>query len=169
MYSELPGEDTQLEHLLLVDQTLRGLGFEHYEVSNFARPGRRAQHNLVYWKGSSYLGVGPSAHSFIAEENIRWKNVSSIEAYAKKIQLEEKPIEWSETLTQDQQRLERWLLAIRLNDGFPSTWLTSDLQKLRHKQLLEQGLLEHHPEQMGMLRLTPRGFALSDQILATLT
>jgi oxygen-independent coproporphyrinogen-3 oxidase len=66
MYRDLPNEDEQLRHLLLIDEFMREKGFRHYEISNFARNGLRARHNLVYWQGGSYLGFGPSAHSYAA-------------------------------------------------------------------------------------------------------
>jgi len=78
MYPQLPNEDTQLSHLLLIDKWMKSHGFEHYEISNFARPGKRARHNLNYWQGKSYLGLGPSAHSFDAQKSVRWKNISSL-------------------------------------------------------------------------------------------
>ena len=64
---------------LLVHETLSRAGFEHYEISNFARPGFRARHNAAYWNGSKYLGVGPAAHSFDGRER-HW-NVASVAEY----------------------------------------------------------------------------------------
>lgn len=63
----------------LVHDTLTGAGFEHYEVSNFARPGFRARHNAAYWHGAKYLGIGPAAHSYDGRER-RW-NVASVSQY----------------------------------------------------------------------------------------
>ncbi|HIY69159.1 MAG TPA: radical SAM family heme chaperone HemW [Candidatus Alistipes intestinigallinarum] len=63
----------------LVHETLTKAGFEHYEVSNFARPGFRARHNAAYWHGVKYLGIGPAAHSFDGRER-HW-NVPSVERY----------------------------------------------------------------------------------------
>ena len=65
--------DKQARQFLLLMQWLREKGYEHYEVSNFAKPGFRSKHNSSYWKGSSYLGLGPSAHSYNGIER-RWKN-----------------------------------------------------------------------------------------------
>jgi oxygen-independent coproporphyrinogen-3 oxidase len=66
---------------VLIDH-LTAAGYEHYEISNFARPGRRSQHNSGYWTGHAYLGVGPGAHSFDGNATRRW-NVSSNTRYAK--------------------------------------------------------------------------------------
>ena len=169
MYKDLPDEDTQLAHLLYIDEWLRSAGFEHYEISNFAKYGRQAQHNLRYWKGHSYLGLGPSAHSFDASNQLRWKNVSSLHKYAAHL-IEEgiTAVEWSEKLTGEQRQLEKWMLALRLSEGFPEDWLSDNSRKKKAEILQKQGLIENHPKIPGHRRLTTRGFALSDQVIATL-
>jgi oxygen-independent coproporphyrinogen-3 oxidase len=169
MYPQLPDEETQLSHLLFIDKKMREKGFDHYEISNFAKPGKQARHNLHYWKGQSYLGLGPSAHSFDASLGKRWKNVSSLHRYSDLLNQGKSVMEWSEALTEEQSHLEKWMLALRLSDGFPASWLTTDLQKARAASFEAEGLLENHPERSQFRRLTPRGFALSDQIIAALT
>lgn len=72
-------ESVSEEEYTLVHETLTGAGFEHYEVSNYARPGFRARHNASYWHGEKYLGIGPAAHSFDGRER-HW-NVDSVEGY----------------------------------------------------------------------------------------
>jgi oxygen-independent coproporphyrinogen III oxidase len=161
----LPNEDTQLEHLLFIDRWLTSHGFEHYEISNFAKPGKKARHNLNYWSGKSYLGLGPSAHSFDESTRRRWKNVSSLHRYVKLLQEGKSVEESSETLTPDQRELEKWMLALRLNEGFPEDWLSTPLRQARKQSFLENGLLEAHPQLSAQWRLTPKGFALSDQII----
>jgi len=166
MYRALPNEDEQLEHLLAIDRTMRAKGFEHYEISNFAKPGRRARHNLAYWTGKSYLALGPSAHSFDATTGERWKNFSSLHKYASLLKKGESTIEWTEKLTDEQREMEKWLLALRLEEGFPREWLDSDRRRKKAEVFAEKGLLEAHPMRAGALRLTARGFALSDRIIA---
>ena len=73
------GEQVSEEEFLLVHETLTKAGYEHYEVSNFALPGRRARHNAAYWHGEKYLGIGPAAHSYDGRER-HW-NVSSLDRY----------------------------------------------------------------------------------------
>lgn len=169
MYKDLPNEEEQLRHLLLIDSFMREKGFRHYEISNFARNNLRAKHNLVYWQGGSYLSFGPSAHSYSAEKRARFKNVSSLHKYGSLL-LEEKklPVEWEESLSADQLELEKWMLALRLDEGFPQDWLTRDAQKKKAEMLMNEGLLEKHPSHASILRATPRGFALSDAIIKTL-
>lgn len=168
MASQLPKEDTQLEHLLFIHDQLTGFGFEHYEISNFCKPGFKAQHNLNYWTGKSYLGLGPSAHSYQSHLKIRSKNVSSLNRYVNQLKNGETPTEWTETLTPEQLRLESWMLALRLSDGFPKTWMTSQKQTFMAQKLVTEGLLETHPENTNHYRLTSRGFPLSDQIISSL-
>jgi oxygen-independent coproporphyrinogen-3 oxidase len=170
MYRELPGEEEQLAHLLLIDSEMRSRGFEHYEISNFARPGKRARHNLVYWTGGSYLAFGPSAHSYSSGDRARFKNVSSLHKYASLLLEENRlPVEWTETLSEEQKELEKWLLAIRLADGFPREWLAKEAQKQKAAGCIREGLLEVHPDAPERLRATPRGFALSDALVRELS
>ncbi len=168
MHPRLPDEDTQLSHLLLIHNWMTSRGFKHYEISNYALPGKRARHNLNYWTGRSYLGLGPSAHSYDADLNQRWKNVSSLHKYGALLASGDSPIEWTETLTPEQRGLEKWMLALRLDEGFPESWLDTASRRAKAAQLLAQALLEKHPERPDQLRLTPRGFALSDQVISSL-
>ncbi len=170
MYKDLPKDDEQLRHLLFIDEFMRGKGFEHYEISNFAKPGKRARHNLVYWTGGSYLAFGPSAHSFSKEESIRFKNFSSLHRYARELsELHQLPVEWTENLSEKDKALEKWMLAVRLEEGFPKVWLETDRQQLKAKILRENGFLEEHPANHLNLRATPRGFAMSDAIIKELS
>jgi len=164
MYRDLPDEDEQLRQLLWVDEWLVAKGFEHYEISNFARGGssRRARHNLVYWTGGPYLGLGPSAHSFGGGK--RWKNVSSLRKYAELLGNGSAPTEQVEEVSPEQKRLERWLLSVRLADGFPSDWVDTASLRPKADRLLAEGLLAPATP-AGRLRLTPKGFALSDSIV----
>jgi oxygen-independent coproporphyrinogen-3 oxidase len=169
MYRELPHEDEQLAHLLFIDEWMRNAGFIHYEISNFCKPNHPARHNLVYWKNGSYLAFGPSAHGHDAAQKTRTKNVSSLHKYADLLLNEKKlPIEWCENLSEKDLELEKWLLAIRLDEGFPKEWIKSEAQHQKLKHLLSENLLEPHPKDPSRIRATPRGFALSDGILKTL-
>ena len=173
MFTQLPHEDVQLEHLLFIDQWMNARGFSHYEISNFAKDGKKSRHNLNYWQGQSYLGLGPSAHSYDALEKRRWKNVSSLHKYAQLLTQGDSPEEWSETLTPTQLDLEKWMLQLRLKDGFPKEWLKSPGQMAKAKEFKTMGLLEDCPttieqdcaQEIERIRLTAKGFALADQII----
>lgn len=170
MFKDLPNEEEQLKHLLFIDEFMRGKGFEHYEISNFAKPGKRAQHNLVYWTGGSYLSFGPSAHSFSNEQSIRFKNFSSLHRWAEELtQKATLPVEWTESLNEEQKELEKWMLAIRLAEGFPKDWLQGEGQRVKSERLIKEGFLEPHPTLNRRLRATPRGFAMSDAIVKELS
>lgn len=167
MHSELPDEETQLDHLLFVDQWMTTRGFRHYEISNFALPGKEARHNLQYWRGKSYLGLGPSAHSYDATSFRRWKNISSLHGYCSRLGSGVSILESIEILTPEQRQLEKWMLALRLAEGFSSSWLDTQALREKARALKNAGLLEAHPSRPDDLRLTARGFALSDQVIAT--
>ena len=158
----LPNDETQLEHLLFIDQFMTEQGFEHYEISNFCRKGLKAQHNLAYWTHVPYLGIGPSAHSFDGQH--RWKNISSIHRYSDALKQGKAPLDFKETLTDDQKEIEKWMLSFRLNDGFELDSL-SPLQEKKAQIYQQQNLMEPHPTIPHRLRLTPRGFTLTDQLL----
>jgi oxygen-independent coproporphyrinogen III oxidase len=169
MAKDLPNEETQVEHLVFVHDWLTQNGFEHYEISNFCRKGKRARHNLHYWQGKSYLSFGPSAHSFSKDAKLRWKNFSSLHRYSEALlEKGELPTEWTETLTPEQEDLEKWMLALRLTEGFPRNWLKQSYQKAKAEKFLEERFLEIHPEKSDYLRPTPLGFFVSDQLVKDL-
>lgn len=99
---------------LLMD-TMRSMGYEHYEISNFAQPGKYAVHNTAYWQGSPYLGIGPSAHSFDGIAQRRW-NVANNARYLKSIQDKIIPFE-QEQLTQIQRLNEYIMTSLRTQWG----------------------------------------------------
>ncbi len=116
------------------------------------------------------LSFGPSAHSFSAESSVRFKNISSLHKYGEAlIDKNSLPVEWTETLTNDQKDLEKWMLAIRLEKGFPNEWLKTDKQKAKSARLLSEGFLEPHPTNLANFRATARGFAMSDAMVKELS
>ncbi len=171
MYRDLPEEEEQLRHLEFIHEKMTGLGFEHYEISNFAKPGHRARHNLVYWSGGSYLGLGPSAHSFARNERTRFRNPNSLHRWSTPLLSTPPglPVEEREELTPEQLDLEKWMLAIRLEEGFPGEWIDSDSRRNKVEMLVREGLLEPHPGRRDRIRATPRGFALSDALVRELS
>lgn len=118
----LPDEETQRQFFLLTADFLTGRGYLHYEVANFARQGPQVKnlcyccrHNLKYWTGTPYLGLGPGAHSFLAGR--RWWNFSSVEKYGAALTAGESPVAEAETLTPAQIRLESLALGFRTREG----------------------------------------------------
>ncbi|MEQ1694003.1 MAG: radical SAM family heme chaperone HemW [Gemmatimonas sp.] len=108
-------EDRYAVEFLEAHERLASAGFEHYEVSNFARPGRRAIHNSAYWSGAPYRGVGPSAHGFDGLER-RW-NISAYAAWEKATGAGTDPVEGRELLTEANREAERVYLGLRTRDG----------------------------------------------------
>lgn len=171
-HSQLPDDQTQLEHLLAAHSVLTTLGFEHYEISNYGRPQHQALHNLNYWNGGSYLGVGPSAHGYFSDQNLRTKCWSNLEKYASDVAKNSPPWEWTEKTTHDQRYLETLMLGLRQSKGVDLSKLTTVygvdlaaekadiLSQLQKKDLL---LIDSN-----RLRLTTKGLFLCDTILEQL-
>ncbi|MBI3556505.1 MAG: radical SAM family heme chaperone HemW [Deltaproteobacteria bacterium] len=171
-FDQLPCEDEQLAHLRSVSAVLKNFGFDQYEISNFARKGARALHNENYWLGGGYLGIGPSAHSYCPIRRIRTKNWASLGKYCDLIEQGTAPVEWTETLTLEQERLEYLMLRLRRSAGV-------NFQEYRarfHRDLYaEQKTWIDLWQTKGLctvgdsLKLTADGFFLSDQILNNLS
>ncbi len=149
-------------------------GYEHYEVSNYARPGFRSQHNYNYWTHESYLGFGPSAHSFWVGDNAvarRWWNIAHLSHYCDRLRQRELPLVTEETLTKQQLMTERVFLGLR-SDGI-------DLARYRRefgidfaggrsgelRDLVGANLATLNGDS---LRLTSKGYLLCDEISARL-
>ncbi|MBK9381648.1 MAG: radical SAM family heme chaperone HemW [Chitinophagaceae bacterium] len=157
--------DKQSEQFLLLMQWLEEAGYEHYEISNFAKPGWRSRHNSSYWSGKKYLGIGPSAHSF--NKTTRQWNIANNNIYIESINKGEIPFE-KEVLTREQQLNEYIMIALRTSEGIDLGSLTNDevaniLKKSKRyidTLLLKQG--NNH------LVLTREGKLLADGIAADL-
>ena len=154
--------------------TLRSIGFEHYEVSSFARPKHRSEHNMRYWHHTNYLGVGPSAHSFWWQDGqaLRWENIRNLRAYTEMVTKEHSPAGNREILSDHDLTRERIMLALRTSEGL-------DLEHLRkrygfdligHKQKeLEKMVLQGLIFQRGTcIRLTTKGMHVCDGLTTEL-
>jgi oxygen-independent coproporphyrinogen-3 oxidase len=142
-------------------EMLSAAGYGQYEISNYARPGRECRHNLAYWEGADYLGLGPSAWSTIGER--RWQNVPDTAAYVQAVQAGVRPLRNEEILPATTREAEKIAFGLRMNAGIDPTRLAE-----RHELitgLREEGLLEDHGPRV---RLTPRGRLLADEIAAEL-
>ncbi len=111
-------DDLQAAQYELADAAFAAAGYEWYEVSNWARdPAYRSRHNLAYWLGHDWWGVGPGAHSHVG--GVRWWNVKHPSAYADRIAAGVSPAAAREVLDDEQRRTERVLLRTRIRDGLP--------------------------------------------------
>lgn len=140
----------------------RRAGFEHYEISSFAQPGREAEHNSAYWSGRPYLGLGPSAHSFDGQR--RWANASSLTAWAEALAIGADPYAFVEVLDPSQRALETLYLGLRTADGVrvDHPLLDSTSVKRVVGELVAEGLCRLSADRLAC---TERGFLVYDAIL----
>ncbi|MBW7957667.1 MAG: radical SAM family heme chaperone HemW [Deltaproteobacteria bacterium] len=115
----LPGEDAESEMFSAAVKTLKSAGYRHYEVSNFALPGRESVHNSLYWKGAPYIGVGAGAHSYLPWPGWgrRWWNETRHEEYMGKVEADLDPSAGGEELGRDEAMIEAVMLGLRMVDG----------------------------------------------------
>jgi oxygen-independent coproporphyrinogen-3 oxidase len=150
----------------LARSMLAAAGFRHYETSNYACPGHRSTHNLGYWRGEDYLGLGPSAVSTI--RRLRTRNVSDTPRYIEMIRTLGHATADSETLDDEALRLERVALLLRTDEGLPLGFLDPAARR-RAEVLVSESLAEISESPDGpALRLVNRGETLADAIVAEL-
>jgi oxygen-independent coproporphyrinogen-3 oxidase len=146
-------------------------GYEHYEVSNYARPGFRSRHNDNYWHHGRYLGFGPSAHSFWKDDAMpdgrRWWNVANLSTYCARLGEGMLPCSSDESLTPGQLLTERIFLGLR-SDGLDLRTLSSGYNgsvQDHHREIIRQ-LVEDRLATVSQdrLQLTSRGYLLCDEI-----
>jgi oxygen-independent coproporphyrinogen-3 oxidase len=136
---------------------LQAAGYEHYEISNYARPSYMSLHNRAYWAGEDYLGLGPSAFSTVGQQ--RSQNVADYRGYAERVLSNQSPVGSTEDLTNEMRRAERIALSLRTRDGVSAALLESFPKETREFTAL--GLLRRSN---GNFILTPRGKLLADSV-----
>ena len=161
-----PDEDLQAEQYELADAMLTAAGYDWYEVSNWSRDvSHRSRHNLAYWTGQDWWGVGPGAHSHVG--GVRWWNVKHPAAYAERLAAGVSPAAGRETLDELTRRTENVLLGIRISDGLPLDALEPDARRVV-AELIAQGLVDGRAALSGRLVLTLRGRLLADAVVRRL-
>ena len=108
---KLPDEETTIKMFYLINETLESKSFYRYELSNWAKKGCECKHNIFYWTDEYYLGVGVSASSYI--ENIRFTNTKNLGIYFEKLSKNKFPIDYKETLSDEDKRFEKIMLGLR--------------------------------------------------------
>ncbi|MGH2682934.1 MAG: radical SAM family heme chaperone HemW [Actinomycetota bacterium] len=154
-----PDPDLQADLYEASCDRLTAAGFEHYEVSNWARPGHESRHNLGYWEGRPYLGLGAGAHSY--REGRRWWNVRLPQRYLDEVAAGRLPVEGEEHPDPEQAGLERVLLSIRLARGIPESWVPAAVAQA----YVAGGLARR---QGGRFALTDRGMLLANDLVLAL-
>lgn len=155
-------EDIDASFFELGHQLLCSAGFDHYETSNYAKPGCHSTHNRGYWQGEDYLGLGPSAVSTFGA--IRSKNTADTARYVHQIESIGHALAESEPLDPEDMRIERIALGLRTSEGITMELLEEDAKK-RAMSLSNEGMARI---ENGRLILTRHGRALVDPIAAEL-
>jgi oxygen-independent coproporphyrinogen-3 oxidase len=149
--------EADADFFALADELLGGAGFEHYEVSNYARPGFQSIHNQAYWGGKDYLGIGPSAVSTLGFR--RWTNVADYRLYADRI-LQGEPVSTRhEILTPQMKRAEAIALSLRTDRGVPAAWIEEQADEI--KEFVRLGLMKPADQRYV---LTRAGRFLADSV-----
>ncbi|WP_258723705.1 radical SAM family heme chaperone HemW [Cellulomonas sp. NS3] len=167
----LPTEDDLAAKYELADELLTAAGLGWYEVSNWSRTDAdRCRHNLAYWRGDDWWGVGPGAHSHVG--GVRWWNVKHPRAYADRLARGLSPAAGRETVAADAAQLERVMLGVRLAEGLGLGALSGGARG-RVAGLVADGLVDG-PAALGAdgerrVLLTRRGRLLADAVVRTLT
>ena len=155
-----PDPDLQAEMFEHTCERLAKAGYRHYEVSNWALPGRESVHNLGYWEGRAYLGLGAGAHSFRGRR--RWWNLRPPARYIGLAAKGSSPVGGEEHLTEEEARLEHVLLGIRSADGLPS----GDVPAEAARMLVDRGLATIERDRLA---LTERGMLLANEAVLALS
>ena len=159
----LPTQDEECDMYDACRDLLKKSGYEHYEISNYAKPGKRSRHNMLYWNLTDYIGVGAAAHSYFEGE--RYSNTDSVSEY-----ISSRKAGDNTRITSDvDAEFEYVMLKLRLSDGFSlseyeerfGSSFTDGKEDIIRK-FIEQGLMTLSD---GRLALTERGFYLSNSIL----
>ncbi|MDP9026469.1 MAG: radical SAM family heme chaperone HemW [Actinomycetota bacterium] len=161
-----PDDDLQADMYELADALLTGAGYDWYELSNWATDAaRRSRHNLAYWTGQDWWGVGPGAHSHVG--GVRWWNVKHPAAYAERMAAGVSPAAGRETLDDATRRTETVLLTSRISDGLSISEL--DLVGRRSiAGLIADGLIDGRGAIGGRIVLTLSGRLLADAVVRRL-
>jgi putative oxygen-independent coproporphyrinogen III oxidase len=154
-----PDPDLQAEMFGLACELLGEAGYEHYEVSNWARPGFACRHNLGYWQRRPYLGLGAGAHSYRDER--RWWNVRPPEEYLRTVEAGRLPIGSGEELDGESAHLEEVFLKLRILEGVAA----STVDSTKAEPFLEAGLLARRN---GSLVPTERGMLVLNELVLAL-
>jgi oxygen-independent coproporphyrinogen-3 oxidase len=175
LYSEgklpLPDEEVLAEMITFTGDFLEGAGYRQYEISNFAKPGYECKHNLLYWRGEYYLGLGAGAHSHISADEksswgMRWANLKNPSLYMKAVREEKKPLAFVEFLERKEALEDKVLMGLRLREGINLTNIKerfrADLHSDKLKFFFDEGFIELSD---NSLKLSKKGVLLSDELI----
>jgi putative oxygen-independent coproporphyrinogen III oxidase len=162
-----PDDDVLADRYAAADEILGAAGYGWYEISNWAvSPTSRCAHNMLYWTGGDWWGIGPGAHSHVG--GTRWWNVRHPAAYAARIAAGISPGQAREVLSEAERELERVMLLTRLADGCPTAVL-GPVGQANAAQVVADGLADAAALARGRIVLTRRGRLLADAVAQKLT
>lgn len=157
-----PDDDLMADMYDLADEDFTGAGMEWYELSNWAVPGQECRHNVAYWRGEDWWGVGPGAHSHIA--GTRWWNVKHPSAYVERVRSGQSPAVGREVLDEETRQVETIMLGVRMAEGLALGGLMP-AQREEAGRLVAEGLGSLDG---GRFRLTRPGRLLADAVVRRL-
>ena len=160
-----PDDDVQADRYELIDDALQGAGYAWYEISNWARDGLTCRHNLAYWRGGNWWGVGPGAHSHIG--GVRWWNHRHPATWTAKLAGAESPAQAREAVTPADRTVERIMLQTRIREGL-SVWELEQPALDQLSILVSNGLIEDPRAHADRVVLTRRGRLLADVVVHAL-
>ena len=163
---DLPDDDAQADMYLWTVERLGALGYEQYEISNFARPGRASRHNMKYWTLCEYAGFGPGAHSDLGD--VRYAYLPSLDTYCAGVEAGVSVLESSEHIPPRERDIEYVMLGLRLSQGISRQEFENRyrLPFAPIQSVLERFRATGHAALAGeRWRLTPEGFLVSNQII----
>ncbi len=153
-------DEVQREHYLIAHQLLAEAGYEHYEISNFAKPGFRAKHNTVYWKGGEYLAFGPGASGYC--DGVRYHIPADTSEFCAKAGHLQSVLD--EVIDREEAKKEAVFLGLRLSEGIPAALIPPEKQAFAAR-LCSEGFATMTQERFA---LTPEGFLVSDYVIREL-
>ena len=167
-FNEL-GEDENVKQFGMLIEAMKGAGYRHYEISNFALPGKESRHNSSYWNDTPYIGCGAAAHSYNGTSR-EW-NIADIKTYIEGINGEKRNFE-IEHLTEEERYNDTILTRLRTADGIPLTWMKDKFSNKLNAYMLRAAekeiALGNLKETNGHLSLTEKGIFISDAVIREL-
>lgn len=162
---DLPGEEDHARMYESAIEMLTGAKYEHYEISNFAKPGLASRHNLIYWHNQEYLGLGPGAFTYL--NGVRSQFAPGLMRYLEKCEAMDWENDAGDKLSEEEKETETLVTGLRLCEGVTPASFSRIYPALREriKTLCEDGLIEKVNEK---IRLTTRGKFLSEDVFAFL-
>ena len=162
-------EEENLEQFSMLIESMKSAGYRHYEISNFALPGRESRHNSSYWNDTPYIGCGAAAHSY--NGNSREWNIADIKAYIEGMESGCRNYE-IENLTEEESYNDTILTRLRTADGIPLQWMKEKFNDKLNSYMLRAAekeiALGNLKEENGHLSLTEKGIFISDAVIREL-